>query len=312
MRQAEAPGAARAFCVCVPARNEAERLPRLLEALAAQDHCGTIPVVVALNNTTDGSAAVVAATRERHGQRLDILIDEHVFPEHLAHAGSARRRAMELGLQQLGDPDGILIATDADARPGPGWVAANLRAIEAGADIVGGALRLDEIEPAPALVAERREILDRYWARVREIEDATDPRPWDPQPRHGDHTGASLALTAARYVAAGGVPLVPSGEDVALVQAVLANGGRLAHPLDVWVRVSPRASGRTPGGMAKAMAALADPGTDVAAPCYAQWRDRAAWRRDLRSRRGDAAIPELENALPPMTCDMVLDAGRAG
>lgn len=32
------------FCVCVPARNEEERLPRLLEALAAQDIEGAIQV----------------------------------------------------------------------------------------------------------------------------------------------------------------------------------------------------------------------------------------------------------------------------
>ena len=47
------------FCVCVPARNEKQRLPVLLAALAAQDYRGPIPVAVCINNSTDGSVEVV-------------------------------------------------------------------------------------------------------------------------------------------------------------------------------------------------------------------------------------------------------------
>lgn len=301
--------AAQGFCVCVPARDEVHRIGRLLDALAAQDRPGVIPVVVALNNTTDGSRYVVADADRRHGGRLDILLDEHVFPDALAHAGSARRRAMDLGLRRLGG-DGVLLTTDADARPPPNWIGANLRAIAAGADIVGGALALDDAEPAAPAILDRWALLGRYWAAVRAIEDEIDPKPWDPEPRHGDHTGASLAVTARAYRAAGGVSLLALGEDVALVNAVVAAGGRLAHPAEISVKVSPRLVGRAAGGMAEAMVALAgdpDRPKTLMAPAFEHWRERAVWRRDLRRRpEGAAAIARLEPTLPPMPCDMAL------
>ena len=294
----------------MPARDEVHRIGRLLKALAAQDHPGVIPVVVALNNTTDASRYVVEAVARRHAERLDVVLDEHEFREDLAHAGSARRRAMDLGLARLGE-SGVLLTTDADARPPPNWVAANLKAIAAGADIVGGALALDDNEPTAPAIIDRWALLARYWEIVRTIEDQIDPRPWDPQPRHGDHTGASLAITAKAYRAAGGVPVVPLGEDVALVNAVVAMGGRLAHPIDVQVKVSPRLVGRAAGGMAEAMVALSgDPARPqvLTAPSFEHWRERAAWRRDLRGRpNGAAVIARLEPNLPPMPCDMALE-----
>ncbi|WP_196804879.1 glycosyltransferase [Methylopila sp. M107] len=296
----------------MPARDEVHRIGRLLEALAAQDRPGGIPVVVALNNTTDGSRYVIDDAAARYRGRLDILLDEHVFPEELAHAGSARRRAMDLGYERLGG-QGVLLATDADARPPSNWISANLKAIAAGADIVGGALALDDAEPAAASLLERWELLARYWETVRAIEDEVDPKDWDPAPRHGDHTGASLAVTAKAYRACGGVPVVPIGEDVALVNAVVAGGGCLRHPAEVQIKVSPRLVGRAAGGMAEAMVALAgDPQRprSLMAPSFEHWRARAAWRRELRSRPdGNATIARLEPALPPMPCDMALEAG---
>ena len=45
------------FCVCVPARDEADRLPILLDALARQDVEGPIRVSILINNTVDDSVA---------------------------------------------------------------------------------------------------------------------------------------------------------------------------------------------------------------------------------------------------------------
>ncbi len=304
----------RRVVVCVPARDEAERLPRLIAALASQDWPSPLPVVVALNNTTDASREVLDGLSSRRHDQLVLHIDEAVFPPELAHAGSARRRAMDLALELLdGDGGGVLLTTDADACPPPHWVSANVAAIDRGADLVGGALVLDEAEPAPALVRARWAALAAYWAEVRRIEDELDPRPWDLPPRHGDNTGGSLAVTAAAYRAAGGVPLRPTGEDCAFVMAAQAAGARLSHPLDVWVRVSPRTAGRASGGMAAAMARLGDPTSDaLLLPSFELWRERALWRRDLRSRAGgDALIASLEPELPPMPCDFRLDAPAA-
>ncbi len=299
------------FCVCVPARNEAERLPRLLAALAKQDVGGVIPVVVAVNNTSDASVSVIEECRRELKGRLAIQVDEIRFPGALAHAGSARARAMEVGLQCLRRrDDGVLLTTDADCRPPTTWLSENLRAIDAGADLVGGRLAIDDAEPLPAAESVVRALWDRYWQRVREIEDALDPRPWDPPPRHGDHTGASLALTVKIYLAAGGVPPLAAGEDCALVEAAVGVGGRLVHPPGVWTRVSPRLVGRAAGGMAQTMAELHDgveAGRPPRAPSLALWRTRAAWRADLRRQAdGVARIAREESRLAPMPCDMAL------
>ena len=74
-----ADASAMTLCVCVPARNEAARLPILLNALAMQDWPGAIPVAIAINNSTDDSRAVADAARHRHAARLDIRITEHNF-----------------------------------------------------------------------------------------------------------------------------------------------------------------------------------------------------------------------------------------
>lgn len=297
-----------AFCVCIPARDEKERLPVLLKALAEQDVEGTIPVAICLNNCTDRSAAVLGEASIRYRKRLSIQVEVRTFPLELAHAGSARAAAMALGAQELRG-GGILISTDADTRPPPGWIAANLAAIKTGREIVGGRLVLDDDETIPPAIAKGRALWDSYWTSVRRIEDAIDPCPWDPAPRHGDHTGASLALTVALYRACGGVPAIATGEDRALVDAAIAAGGRLVHPMTVWTRVSARRTGRAAGGMAAdmdGMEAAALQGQPLMAPALDHWRERANWRRALRAAQGDGAVREAERMLAPMPHDAEL------
>lgn len=296
------------FCVCVPARNEAARLPALLEALAAQTISGRIPVALCLNNSDDGSLAAVTEVAARHPSRLDIRIDACVLAPAIAHAGTARGRAMDAGLAIAGD-DGVLISTDADCRPPLEWIAANLAAIDSGAQVVGGRIVLDDADPIPSAVRAIRARYDRYWAAVRAIEDAVDPAPHDPAPRHGDHTGASLTIAASVYRAVGGVPPIPCGEDRALVIAAVAAGARLVHPISVWTRVSARTDGRAAGGMATAMASLADTiaaGDEPRVAAFAHWRARAQWRRTERARIGAAGMLARERGLPPMPLDMAL------
>lgn len=292
------------FCVCIPAKDEEARLPVLLDALARQSVADRIAVVICLNNTTDRSRQRIEAMRAIHVARLDLIVDECSFPPGLAHAGLARRRAMDMGAALLG-PDGILITTDADARPPEDWVERTLAAIREGADIVGGRLALDEAEDVGEPIAAARALCDRYWHEVRAIEDAIDPLSFDPAPRHGDHTGASLALTRRLYDATGGVPLLAAGEDRALVAAAVMAGGRLRHAPDVWTRVSARRDGRATGGMATAMAELETLGVPML-PAFAHWQQRALWRRNHRLRFGDADVWRAEAELPAMPCDMDL------
>lgn len=294
--------------MCVPARDEVDRLPRLLQALAEQDFSGALPVLIALNNTTDGSREVVERmARELHSS-LTIRLDEQTFSSEDAHAGSARRRAMDVGVELLGgDGQAVLITTDADARPPVDWVRRNLDSFDQGADLVGGALVLDDEEPVSPYVQSRWDALAAYWRAVRAIEDEIDPVAWDPPPRHGDHTGGSLAITIEAYRAAGGVPQIPVGEDAGLVMNARAVGFRLSHPASVWTRVSSRTDARVVGGMATKMRALAGGAPDaMAAPSLEQWRERAHWRRSVRLAGGDARVAELEVALPPLICNVVV------
>ena len=275
--------------VCIPARNEAERLPLLLASLDGQTGLATrLRVVILANNCTDGTIAALR-TGQTSGAwtALEIRLIEAVLSGADAHVGTARRMALETGADWLthdGVRDGVLLTTDADARLPANWVAANLRALEH-ADVVGGRLVIDEDGDADPRLADLHARIERYWSGVRRLEDLLDPPPYDPAPRHGDHTGASLAVPVALYRAVGGLPPLPCGEDNALVGLLRAHGARLRHSPDVRVLVSARHQGRVSGGMATEMARRARvlAGEAYLLPEAAHWQAlilrRAALRR---------------------------------
>lgn len=278
-----------AAVVCIPARDEAERVPALLRSLNAQHGFGAdvrLRVTLVANNCGDGTAAA-ARTTAALCPSLDLDLIEAEFPPDEAHVGTARRRALDAGAEWLAAKeaaDGALLTTDADARVPPDWVRANLAAL-AGAEIVGGRLVIDRdgaVEPALADLHAR---IERYWAHVRALEEHLDPLSHDPAPRHGDHTGASLCLRADLYRAVGGLPVLPRGEDNALVARVLEAGGRLRHSPAVTVHVSDRLAGRAEGGMAvemKRRVACARGGAPYALPTPIHWHTVIVRRVELR------------------------------
>lgn len=296
------------FCIAVPARNEADRLPTLVDALARQDVGPPIRIAVCINNSSDGSLSAVLAAATRAGEKIQLKVVEKDFDLAMAHAGSARRAAMDLAVEVLGAGQGFIISTDADCRPPSDWISSNLR--HACPDrIIGGRIELDGEEPdVPNVIRSLRARFDQYWAGVRAIEDEVDPCAWDPPPRHGDHTGASLCLSVSLYQKAGGVPLIPTGEDRALVAAAIAAGGKLVHSVDVWTRASARQSGRAAAGMADDMAiwASSSEGDAPFVPSFDLWRERAAWRRQHRLTKSPGEIISEESRLPPMDCSMRL------
>jgi GT2 family glycosyltransferase len=243
--------------VAIPARNEEALLPRFIAALGRQTILDSLKqplaVVLVLNNITDGSlrAADAAAVQS---PRLRVTIANVVYPTDRAHVGSARRHALDLALDIA--PSGVLLTTDADAVPSDDWAEANLRAIAAGADIVGGRIIGDPREEAllgPGF--QRRAALHARYADLRdELAALIDPLPYDPWPRHHDHTGGSLAVRSSTYRQVGGMDALPFREDIAFVSKVRAAGFRLVHPLDVLVTVSARTTGRAKGGMAECIA----------------------------------------------------------
>lgn len=298
--------------VTVPARNEEERLPRLLSALNQQtilSGLGAVEVVIVLNNTQDGSMRVL----ERAAgccPRLRLDVVDVTFPPGLAHVGSARRLAMDLALKRIGaGREGVILTTDADAAPACDWIENNLAAIARGAALVGGRIFGDAEEEAAlgAGFVTRSRLHDAYHTLCNRLAAAMDPLPHDPWPRHHDHTGASLAVRADVYRAVGGLPVLPCREDLGLVARVRAAGHRLVHPLDVKVTVSARLNGRAAGGMADCIAGwIRDERSG--APILVEDPDlleaRLARRRSIRALSG----------LPPLACAPVLlglGAGRA-
>lgn len=245
--------------VAVPARNEADRLPSLLEALACQTWLERpnrrLDVILVLNNCDDASADVAEAVRPLFPSlRLEVV--DVVLAPWQAHVGWARRVAMDRACARAASC-GVLVSTDADALPAPNWIDATLDAITAGADLVGGQITGNKAEEA-ALGAGfvRRAVRHLEYAQLADrLFSLMLPRAHDPWPRHADHTGASLAIRSEVYAALGGIPPLPFREDVALVAKAVAAGYRLRHPLDVTVRVSARLHGRARGGMADCLKA---------------------------------------------------------
>ncbi|UFN46903.1 glycosyltransferase [Roseomonas sp. OT10] len=275
--------------VCIPARNEAASLPGLLSALDRQAWSGgPLRVVLLANNCTDGTAGLARSLAEtRRGLALRVL--EADLPPERATVGVAREMALRAGaawLREDGVRSGVLVTTDADAQPPPCWIAATLEAMD-GVEMVGGEIRLAEApgSPLPTWLRDSHARVARYWAAVRALAHRIDPLPHDPPPRHGDHTGASLAVALRAYEAAGGVPPLATGEDNALVAAVERQGGRLRHPPTVWTAVSVREDGRAPGGMASELRrwrGFAEGAAPHLLPDATSWLRSLARRRALR------------------------------
>lgn len=278
--------------VAIPARNEEDLLPRLVAALGRQtvlDHLAApLDVIVVLNNTTDGSLRALKHAAAL-SPRLRLTVENATYPPDRAHVGTARARAMDLAAEA--SPAGVILTSDADAVPSRTWIEANLSAIDAGADIVGGRIVGDPGEEAQlgAGFQRRAGLYARCRALCDELAALVDPLPHDPWPRHSDHTGGSLAVRTEVYRAVGGMEPLPFREDVGFVSRVRAAGFLLRHPLEVEVTVSARTVGRAKGGMADCVAAwLSDEaaGVPVLVECPFAVEARLRRRRRLRDSAG--------------------------
>ena len=259
-----APHASMRCCVVVPARNEAVALPALIESLASQcDLAGavldpaTFEVVLLLNNCTDGTAAVAAALSRSYSQ-IRLQIAELSFDVDEAHVGRARQALFDLAFARfhtMQRPHGVILTTDADSRPAADWIAQTEAEIAKGVVGVGGRITLDPGEAVNLPVGVRRFLLldIGYRRALEELRSLYAPEAHDPFPRHHQHFGGSLAVTAAAYAHAGGMPLRRTNEDVALYRAIVDTGGRFRHSHTVRVQTSARLIGRAQGGMADAL-----------------------------------------------------------
>lgn len=240
--------------VAIPARDERARIEACLEACAHAAALSGLRVrlVVLVNGTRDDTAERALAWSVR--RRRPITLVDVDFAPPLAHAGAARRLALEIASLDV-PPDTMLMTTDADARPEPAWVATNAARLNEGVALVCGRVALDPDEASrlSARIEAVGEIEGRYKRATLELEHRLDPDPWNPWPHHGMASGASLAIRVRDLRAIGGVPLVPCGEDRTLARVARARGLPVVHADEVVVEVSCRLRGRAAGGMADAL-----------------------------------------------------------
>lgn len=279
------------FSVVLPVRNEAHHLGRALAALAAQRQLDgqafdatRFEVLLLANNCSDDSAAVARAFARRH-PACAVHVAEAGLPAELANVGHVRGALMDAACRRLGAhqrPGRCIVSTDGDTTVAPNWLAHTELAIAAGADAVGGRIRLgasSRIEPR-TLRWYRLDAAERL-ARSR-LEDLLDPDPADPWPRHHQHFGASLAITPQAYLAVGGLPRVPYLEDQALVDALRLQDLRVRHSTAVKVKTSSRQDGRAEVGLAWQLRQWGRAGMQAEG-----WlvQDVNAWVQDVQQRR---------------------------
>jgi GT2 family glycosyltransferase len=236
------------IAVAIPACDEANRVAECVTRLLHQSGRGPDVVVVLANNCRDGTADCL---RQVFGADSRLDLREVSLPEPYAHVGWARRLAMDAAADALSRPDDVLLTTDADTLVAEDWIDANLRALNAGCDAVAGAAHLMRHERAQLAAEHRRRLLTagKYFTALAYLRAEQAP-PHDRWPRHDYEGGASIALPLAIYQAIGGAPVLPTGEDRALFDAVRALGGRVRHAPDVRVFTSCRLTGRAEGGTA--------------------------------------------------------------
>ena len=248
--------------VIIPAKDEVANLPATLAALAAQTDLAGQPlpmnsyeVIVLANNCLDDTAGR-ARQLAKQFPGLILHVAELCLPGEHAHVGRARRLLMDEAcarLERVGQSTGIIASTDADTRVAATWLAAIQAEIAAGADAVGGRILTEAtvVPGQPELPAlQRLQTRDAaYRLLCVRLEDLLDPAAADPWPRHHQHFGASLALTARAYRRVGGLPEVRFLEDEALCRQLRRHDLALRHSPRVRVLTSDRREGRVEVGL---------------------------------------------------------------
>lgn len=271
------------IAICVPVRNEEQLLPDLLRSLAAQRGVDAKSVCLCffLDACDDDSLGVLKAVPPDFPFARRLEQSDDPAP---SNAGRARRRAMALGLEALGNDDaGVLLTTDADTIPAPDWVIANLAALRR-ADLVTGDIRQHENG-----FSQHHARVKAYFDRLHLLNALIDPVPWQATERHHHAGGASMALTCATYLSLGGFTEIARGEDAALVSVARQHGYRVRRDASVIVHTSMRREGRVEGGFAAHLHSLDEAGTAadllVVDPHVAarQYRAHARARRVFRA-----------------------------
>lgn len=241
------------LAICIPVRNEAAELPHLFDALDRLNGVdeGPVRLCLLLDGCIDGSAALARA----YGERSRLIVSVAAVAPAPANAGRARHLAMKMGMEAIGADDGLLLTTDADSVPAPGWLSA-MRAALARADVVAGRIVRGGDRPSPL-----QDRLERYYDALFALRRRLDPVPWEAELTHHHAGGANLGVRAEAYRALGGFVPRASGEDAQFLDDAARAGLRVTRDPASIVRTSDRRQGRVPGGLSAALSDL--DGTDA-------------------------------------------------
>lgn len=223
--------------VVIPAHDEQDRLPRCLAsmALAAAQVDVPVQVVVVLDACTDRTEAAITGS-------------VGILRVSFRNVGTAR--AAGFAAATTADPAVWLATTDADCVVPPGWLADQIAHRERAVQAVVGTVSVDWQEHAPA--TQRR--FDRLY------QDPLSPdRPSQlDATAHGHVHGANLGVRADAYWRVGGFRPLRVGEDVDLVDRLVADGTPIAWDAENPVLTSDRRQSRAPGGFGDYVSALAE------------------------------------------------------
>ena len=212
-----------AMWVVVPAYNEAAHIERTLAHLAAQtDRDFTLLVVD--NGSTDDTAALVRAYADI---AVRLLVEEEKGVGCAVDTGF--RHAIDHGAT-------MLLRTDADCLPHPGWAAAARAALDGGAGMVCGRIRARRDENGPAARAAFRVLvgLAATFGRLRPANRGGYLAPYRM------HAGNNMAITAALYLAVGGMPRRPSPTDRTFLNRVRRHTAAISRSRTMVVENSTR------------------------------------------------------------------------
>lgn len=213
--------------VIIPAHNEQAYIGACLTSLmtaAAHPSLGgeRVLVVVVLDECTDGTRLVA--------DKFDVSVLECAA----RNVGSARALGAQLALAQGAR---WLAFTDADSEVAPNWISQQLCQQT---DAVCGTVKVRDWQ------AHDEAVRLRYDAQYQDSDG------------HRHIHGANFGLTAQAYRAAGGFQALVTGEDVALVNSLVALGMSIAWTAAARVTTSARKQFRAPDGFGAHLLALGE------------------------------------------------------
>ncbi|MFI5781567.1 glycosyltransferase [Nocardia sp. NPDC051570] len=226
--------------VCVPARDEADRLPALIADLRAQRGVPRMRVLILDDRSGDGTYQAAVAAVEGDERFTVISAEAEPAPGWTGKTAACARLAGIAGVTtgSEGAPAGVLLFLDADVRLGPGAIAAAVDELRrSGAALVTPWPYQRAESVAEALV---QPLLCWSWATTLPVRAANHSL----RPSMAVSCGQFLVFDAAAYRAIGGHAAVAADitEDLALARAlrragqrtVLVAAGRVASTRMYW------------------------------------------------------------------------------